>query len=160
MPLTFNEQVCIELLKGCFILLGVVIGGVYANRALERFKSEQALHTQLRRQQYDALSALLGALARVETAFDDWHDHASHGRDEAARARELLASAHGEAETAVDVASYLLGDVIGNQAIALLNFFTEREAVPPSPLDDDHYEKLTELRAPLIALLPPLPTAR
>jgi hypothetical protein len=162
MSLAFSEQLCLEGIKGLFLVMGVVLGGVYANRVLERFKSEQAISADLRKRQYETLAELLRALATVETTFNDWHSHVKHGREEeAAAAREALEKAHGAAEAAVDRAGYLLGDEIGNQAITLLDFFTDSETHPPLKLlDEAHYVRLTELRGPLIALLPPLPAVR
>lgn len=155
---SFADQIWIEIIKGFFLVLGVGLASGIASRAVEKYKSQQAIDVDLRKRQYEALGSLLKALAKVETAFNNWHADAKAGRElEAEAAREVLKAAHDEAEAAVDMASYLLGDTIGNQAISLLDFFTDSEDVPLKILDETHYERLTELRQPLIALLPSLP---
>ena len=66
MDLPFIKQVCLEIIRGGFILLGVTVGGGYASRALEKYKSQQAINSDLRKRQYDALGVLLDALAKLE----------------------------------------------------------------------------------------------
>lgn len=66
--MSFNEQVCLEIIKGCFLVLGVGLGGYAASKALERYKRDQELRAEVTKRQYTAVLELFESLMKFERA--------------------------------------------------------------------------------------------
>ena len=172
--MTFNEQVCIEVMKGCFLLLGVLSGGWVVGRSIERFKQEQATIGDIRRRQYEALSTVMAALGVAQNAAERLTLSHSPPEDDvvwtAEERQAILAewtSALRSADITIRSGVYLIGQEAASAANGVRNHLYDailscatagQELLARDPLDDAFYEKLVELRAPLLALLPPLPS--
>jgi hypothetical protein len=161
--MSFDEQIYLEVVKGGFLLLGLLTGGWVVGRAVEKFKREQETLGDLRRMQYEALGRLMRALARFETAFELLHHkNELHRKDGEVISDEELDAATREYEAAdealrltINAEFYLVGADAANVAIEVSNHYLAH--LHDEELDDAFEETVSELRAPLLALLPPLP---
>jgi len=161
--MTYNEQVLLEVIKGCFTVLAIGVGGGLVARTIEKFKSEQAVLADLRQRQYDSLGRMLAAIARHETAMDNlfFAKFASKkyptdkSGDEVRAADEAVFAAQSEALATINAERFLLGYRITAHALAVHGFLVNIGD------DDDwtkrHQQELAALKHPLITLLPPLP---
>jgi hypothetical protein len=164
--LPYNEQVCLEVLKGCFTVLGLAVVGGVVGRTMEKYKAEQAISTDLRKRQYEALGEIITALGKAEAAYEYLHHLKATGADLSltTNADEEFTRVHLEAHRVLRSGQRLVGKDAENAASDILNFLAtcgdelrfrdDTTALPK--LDNEHATKLNRLWRPLVALLPEL----
>ena len=155
--MTFNEQACIEIIKGCFVVLGLIIGGGVLTRAVERFKGETATLGDLRRMQYEALGRLMAALGQHETAFDTLSAALENAlpKVEIDQLQARCARARVSTLEVVNSTEYLVGLTVAHDAISLASFINDNAHKPNRV--HAYFDERNRLIKPLVDLMPALP---
>jgi hypothetical protein len=158
MDLSYTKQVCLEVIKGGFILLGVVVGGGYLNQVMERFRRNQDVLADVTKRRYQALISLLEEIGKYDHAVTMLAAQLVLGNDEKMRPRRvrIVLASYQKAHAAVLAHQYLVGVDIAEKAHKFIEELAiqAHKSIFEDADRDVQLERVREARGALTNLLP------